>query len=51
MREYQPFFDPYLHGAVQFHIRNGRHPLSAVKSITPKAKLTAQNRFWRLKCR
>jgi hypothetical protein len=30
---------------------NGRHPLSAVESITPKATLTVQNRFWRLKCR
>jgi hypothetical protein len=29
---------------------NGSHPLSAVESIAPKAKLTVQNRFWRLKC-
>jgi hypothetical protein len=30
---------------------NEKHPLSAVESIAPKAKLTVQNRFWRLKCR
>ena len=33
-----------------FSYENGSHPLSAVESIAPKAKLSRQNRFCQVKC-